>query len=283
MRNILLTIRKNGFWRLVLRYLILIVLAVIILFPIGIAVLNALKSPHEYLVFPQTLFPKSPTFNSFLRLGNVYNGYPFTFYLANSLLIALLTTALETIIALSAGYILARRNNRLIRLTNIAIELSLVLGGSMLLCMKSGIITLFGLFDSYWGMILPFIGTGFSAFLIRQFVRSLPEGLFMAAKLDGAGVLSECFRITAPNIKPAISAVAALTFIFSWQRPVTLFQHSLSTKTLVSFLESIDLSSPENVGIAAAAALFLLVPVVVIFIANEEKVCGALACGELRE
>ena len=78
------------------------------------------------------------------------------------------------------------------------------------------IVRSYGLADSYLGMILPFAINSTAVFIFRQFFLQLPEDLFSAARIDGAGELRILWSIALPLVRPAILTATLLTFIGPW-------------------------------------------------------------------
>lgn len=76
----------------------------------------------------------------------------------------------------------------------------------------------FGLINTYWALIVPRIVNGsiFGIFLLRTFFAGLPEEIFEAARIDGAGIWSLLGRITLPMSLPIIATLAVLDFINAW-------------------------------------------------------------------
>ena len=78
------------------------------------------------------------------------------------------------------------------------------------------IVRTYGLADSYLGMMAPFLINSTAVFIFRQFFLSLPEDLFAAAALDGAGELRILWSIALPLVRPAVLTATLLTFIGPW-------------------------------------------------------------------
>src|SRR6478735_1011924 len=78
------------------------------------------------------------------------------------------------------------------------------------------IVRSYGLADSYLGMIAPFAINATAVFVFRQFFLQLPEELFSAARIDGAGELRILWSIALPLVKPALLTAVLLTFIGPW-------------------------------------------------------------------
>jgi multiple sugar transport system permease protein len=73
-----------------------------------------------------------------------------------------------------------------------------------------------GWLDSYWGIVMPNLVSGFGIFLLRQYMRSIPDELLDAARIDGAGHFRIYWKVILPLSRPALAALAIFTFQFWW-------------------------------------------------------------------
>jgi multiple sugar transport system permease protein len=73
-----------------------------------------------------------------------------------------------------------------------------------------------GWLDSYWGLIIPHSVSMFSIFLLMQYMRTIPDELLDAARVDGAGEFRIYAQIVLPLSRPALAAVGIFTFTFFW-------------------------------------------------------------------
>jgi multiple sugar transport system permease protein len=73
-----------------------------------------------------------------------------------------------------------------------------------------------GWLDSYWGIVMPNLVSGFGIFLLRQYMKSIPDELLDAARIDGAGHFRIYWKVILPLSRPALAALAIFTFQFWW-------------------------------------------------------------------
>ena len=98
-----------------------------------------------------------------------------------------------------------------------------------------------GWLDSYWGIIVPNLVNPFGIFLLRQYMKSIPDELLEAARIDGAGHFKIYWKVVLPLSRPALAALAILTFQFWWG---------------AFFWPLIIISSPELYTLPLGLALF---------------------------
>jgi multiple sugar transport system permease protein len=135
------------------------------------------------------------------------------------------------------------------------------------------IVRTYGLADSYLGMILPFAINSTAVFLFRQFFLQLPEELFSAARLDGAGELRILWSIALPLVRPALLTAVLLTFIGPWNEFLWPFLVTKQTDmqplavTLANYISNVAGRADNPFGAILAGAVVLAAPAVALFIA----------------
>jgi multiple sugar transport system permease protein len=131
----------------------------------------------------------------------------------------------------------------------------------------------YGLADSYLGMILPFAINTTAVFVYRQFFLQVPDDLFSAARLDGAGELRILWSVALPLVRPALLTAVLLTFIGPWNEFLWPF---LVTKqadmqplavSLANYISNVASRAANPYGAILAGACVLAAPAVGLFVA----------------
>ncbi|WP_431906401.1 carbohydrate ABC transporter permease [Micromonospora carbonacea] len=134
----------------------------------------------------------------------------------------------------------------------------------------------YGLADSYLGMILPFAINTTAVFVFRQFFLQLPDELFAAARVDGAGELRVLWSVALPLVRPALLTVVLLTFIGPWNEFLWPF---LVTKqadmqplavSLANYISNVAARAANPYGAVLAGACVLAAPAVGLFLAFQK-------------
>ncbi|MDJ0741916.1 MAG: carbohydrate ABC transporter permease [Xenococcaceae cyanobacterium MO_167.B27] len=200
--------------RNLIQYLLLTAIAILMLFPLLWLIGTAFKSPTENIFsFPPQLLPSEPTFSNF---KTVWQAYPFSQYLLNSAIIAILSVSLNLLFCALAAYPLARlefKGRKIIFtlvVTTIIIPFQIVMIPLYILAVN------LGLRNTYLGLILPNIASAFGIFLLRQAFQGVPKELEEAARIDGCSELGIWWHIMIPAIRPALVTLAIFVFIGSW-------------------------------------------------------------------
>jgi multiple sugar transport system permease protein len=133
------------------------------------------------------------------------------------------------------------------------------------------IVRTYGLADTYLGMILPFAINSTAVFVFRQFFLQLPEDLFSAARLDGAGEFRILWSVALPLVKPALLTAVLLTFIGPWNEFLWPFLVTKETSmqplavTLANYISNIAGRASNPFGAILAGAVVLAAPAVALF------------------
>lgn len=194
-------------------HVVLLLGAVVMVFPFVWQLLTALKSQSEAMTVPVTLLPQDWLWEN---VAQVFEVLPFAEQLGVSTIVALARTAGQLAMCSLAAYAFARlefRGRELI----FALFLSVLMVPSQLLILPQyEIIVSLGLLNTVVALILPGLFSAFGTFLLRQFFLGLPREMEEAALLDGASRWRIYWNIMLPLVKPALAALAVITLMNSW-------------------------------------------------------------------
>jgi multiple sugar transport system permease protein len=257
-------------WPTAVRYVLLFGGALIFLFPFYYMLIGSLQSAPDTSV--KGAFPTSG-----LTLDN-YRDINSRVDLLGSLVNSGIFTGgvlLGTIVfGVLAGYSLARLRFRGRGTLFVLVLLVQVIPFQLLLIpLYVLIVRGYGLADNYLGMILPFAINTTAVFVFRQFFMQLPDDLFAAARLDGAGELRILWSVALPLVRPALLTAVLLTFIGPWNEFLWPF---LVTKdadmqplavSLANYISNVSSRAANPFGAILAGACVLAAPAVALFVA----------------
>lgn len=249
----------------VLLYTVLIVGALISVFPYLLVVLTAFKSPSQ-LHTTEPWLPGVPSTTA--NLEELLGG-EFPRYILNTLLMTAALTIGQLVFTTFAAYAFAR-----LRFRGRDVLFWLFVA-TMMVPVAVTVIPLFlimrelDLVNTWGGLLVPYIlGTPYGIFLMRQFFRGLPAGLEEAARIDGAGPLTILVRVLLPLCKPALGTLAIITVISSWNSfmwPLIITSDD-DTKVITVALAALKVGIGVDYTQIMAGGLVALVPMVAIFI-----------------
>jgi multiple sugar transport system permease protein len=200
--------------RMTLKYILLIVLAIVFLFPFAWMVSTSLKTNTEALLYPTRLLPAVPQWSNY---PDVIVALNFWRELFNSLVMSLGVTFGTIILSALAGYAFARLKFFgsdalfLIILATLIIPFQILFVPLYLMLANWG-----GWLNTFNALIIPSLASPFYIFVFRQFFITIPKDLDEAAKIDGAGYYRIFFRIMLPLAGPAVATVFILSFLAEW-------------------------------------------------------------------
>lgn len=199
----------------VLRYALLVILALLFLIPFYLILRNGLASEQEITSPNWTFFPSTLHFENIQELLNDPD-VPFMDGITNSAIIAVLQTVGQVLICMFAGYGLARIPYRWSNIVFFGVLLTLMIPAVVIFVPVYLIVSYLGWISTLQGLVVPGLFSGFTAFLFRQFFLSFPHELEEAGRVDGLGYWGTFWRIVVPNSFGIISALGVITFINSW-------------------------------------------------------------------
>ncbi len=249
----------------VLTYSILIIIAILAIFPLLWLFTTAFKSPSEDL-FTFQLIPEKPTLENFQLL---WQNNPVGRYLLNSTIVAFITVVINLFFCALAAYPLARLDFKGKDLIFALIVSSIIIPFQIVMIPLFIITVKLGLRNTYLGVILPNLATAFGIFLLRQAFAEVPKELEEAGRLDGCSELGLWWNIMIPAIRPSLITLAIFVFIGSWSDflwPLIVLDPGSDSMTLPVFLSTI--ADPRSIDWrqAAAGSVISIVPVSVLFV-----------------
>ena len=196
-----------------LSYCLLVLIAVLCIFPFWWTAVIAFSSSGNVFSFPPVWWPQGWTLAHF---EEVFSVIPVGQFLLNSLCLTLMTVTGKLILCAMAAYPLSRMRFRGRRTVLAIIMITMILPGEVNFLMNFLSITQLGLVDSWFGVVLPNLVTAISILMLKQAFDEIPQDLLDAARIDGAGEVTILFRIMLPLIAPWLATVGILTAVETW-------------------------------------------------------------------
>ncbi|MEO0228907.1 MAG: carbohydrate ABC transporter permease [candidate division WOR-3 bacterium] len=272
---------KQIFWRAII-YLVLIALAILSLLPFYWMITTSFKTPAESIAIPPTLFPEKLTLNAY---KTVLTKIAFPRYMYISFITSVLTilgSLLTAILAAFAFSWIQFKGRETIFLGYLSL---------MMVPMPVYIIPLFlvvqklGWLDTLHVMVIPWMVSIFSIFLLRQNMRTIPRDLYDAAIIDGCSRLGFLFKIIVPLIKPAITTIVIFEFISSWNSfmwPLMVINRDKLRPIQVGLAYFSQGESTNYPALMAASTLAIL-PLVILFFIAQKQIIESYARSGLKE
>lgn len=244
----------------------LAVAAVFFLFPFVYMLSISLRPPNEVFAPGLHLLPNAPTLQNYVT---ALSDAPILRYLLNGVIVCLGILVLQLCIIIPAGFAFAYLEFPRKDLIFGIVLGALVVPGYLTAIPNFLLFAQLGLVNTYWGLILPFIGSAFGTFLMRQFFRQIPREIFEAAVLDGAGNFQLVRYVLIPLTKPAIAAFTIFSLLTHWN---DFFWPLVMTRTGTMYTPPAGIAYFANaeglstIGVVMAAAVIVIAPLVLAYL-----------------
>ena len=267
----------------ILAYLVLIIFALIYIYPFLIELSTSFKTDVDATSNPLNLIPKDWTTAAFSQLGDANFGRWFT----NSTVVALVVTAGRVFFDSLAGYALARLHFRGRAAVNGAIIAVLAIPGVVLLIPKYLVLVQLGMFNTYFGLIIPLMADAAGVFIMRQFFINIPAEVEEAARIDGAGTFRVFWSVVLPMARPALITLTILSFQASWNDfadfLVATNDPNLQTLTTgVATMIAGGEGASNQFPFKLAAALLMTIPVAIVFFVFQRYFIRGASAGSVK-
>ncbi|GAA1210280.1 carbohydrate ABC transporter permease [Pseudonocardia alaniniphila] len=266
-------------------YLPLVLAVVVVALPLVWMVLSSFKTPTELLTRDlSTLLPSSLAPTNYVEAAREI---PFARLFLNSAIVTVVGAGIKVLLAVFTAYALVFVRFPAKKLIFALILVTLMVPPQVSLLPNYILISSMGGTDTYWGIILPGLGTGFGTFLLRQHFMTLPASILEAAEIDGAGHWRRLTRIVMPISAPSIVTVALVSIVFEWNDYlwplVIVSEPSMMTLPVGLTLLSNSESSVAKYGVLMAGSVAVIVPVLIVFAALQRYVIAGLTQGAVKD
>lgn len=269
----------------ILTYAILIIGAFISMIPFIWMISTSLMSLGEAL--GTAFFPSELHFENY---AEAWRRAQFSEYFVNSILITLITLSGEVTFSIFAAYAFARMEFPgrdfifSIMLSTIMIPAMVLIIPNFLTVTWLGRIGPIPWINNWPALTIPFMGSVFSIFLLKQFFAQVPDELFDAAQIDGAGHLRFLFQVVLPLSKAPLMVILVLSFIGTWN---SLAWPMLVTNTpdwrpiSVGLMNFVD-EAGQLVNLTMAGAFITIIPILVIYFFTQKQFTDSIARSGLK-
>ena len=275
---------KNLVATLTTGYLPILLATLVVVLPLLWMVLASFKTPGELLTQHVDLLPGSLTPTNYAEAARTV---PFGRLFLNSVLVTVIGAGVKVLLAVLTAYALVFVRFPFKRVIFALVLATLMVPPQVAVLPNYVLISGWGGADTYWGIILPGLATGFGTFLLRQQFLTLPSSILEAAEIDGASHWRRLTRIVVPISAPAIATVALVNIVFEWNEylwPLVIVSdpHMMTLPVGLTLLRNSE-NGADSYGILMAGTVMVLVPVLVIFAAFQRYIVSGLTQGAVKD
>ncbi|MGP9602994.1 carbohydrate ABC transporter permease [Brachybacterium sp. AOP42-E1-35] len=282
--------RKNGpFTRVNLvstitaGYLPLILATVVMVLPLLWMMISSFKAPHEILSTDLVVLPESP---SLANYEAAWNSVPIPQFFLNSVIVTTIGSSIKVLLAIFTAYALVFVRFPFKRVIFVLILVALMVPPQVSILPNYVLIAGLGGVNTYWGIILPGLGTAFGTFLLRQYFLTIPPTMIEAAEIDGAGHLRTLWSVVVPIAVPTVATVALVTIVTEWNDYIwpLIITSDASRMTLpvgLTALQNSEGNTGSGWGILMAGTVLVIAPVLIVFAMLQRHIVSGLTQGSV--
>lgn len=254
--------------------------AAITAFPFLWMLTSSLKPQSESIDFPPTVLPQAPTLEYYVTL---FTELDFGLYLFNTVIVVAISYIGLMLMAM-AGYAFAKFDFAGKGWMFFLVLATLMIPVQVTMIPTYLIINTLNLTNTLVGIALPTLVSGFSIFLFRQFMTTIPTEMLEAARIDGAGEFRTFWQIVLPMSAPILAVQVVLTFIAGWNSflwPLVL-SNDQKLYTLSVGLNLLNQQLAVNPSLQMAGATVMVLPILFVFIIFQRYVIQGFALSGLK-
>lgn len=263
-------------------YVMMILGVFIIGLPIYWMVIGAFKNSVEIYRLPPTWFPAEITFTNF---GEAWRAAPFGRYYINSIITTLMGSGFELYFAVTSAYAFQYLRFPFKEVFFIILLAALMIPAQITIVPNYITVAGFGWINTYLGIVMPGAATAYGTFLLRQYFRTLPSEVLDAAKVDGATHWRMLWTIVFPLAKPGIITFLLISLVAKWNDFLWPLIVTNTRDMRVLPIGIYWLRAEEGVidwGMIMAGTLFVVIPVVIVFLFAQRYIVSGIAAGAVK-
>ena len=264
-------------------YVILIIVAVIQIFPLVWLIDFSLASSSEMFTNGLLIIPKKIQWGNYVKAfvdGN------FLWYLKNSILINGLAVLIVILVSIMSAFACRRMHWKLSGFVKTLLLMGLMIPIHATLLPNYKIYSKLGMTDTIWALIIPYVAFSLpqGLFLMTSFMESIPVELEEAAVMDGCGIYRIVFQIITPMLKSSIATVAIMTFLNNWNEfmMASTYLSSDTWKTLPFSVLEFTGEYSSNYAVQFAVMALTAAPAVIVYILLNKHITKGVAMGAVK-
>ncbi|MBQ6592094.1 MAG: carbohydrate ABC transporter permease [Solobacterium sp.] len=262
-------------------YILMVLWAIIVLFPFYWMLLTSVKSYGSYnSEYIPKLYTLAPTLQNY---RDAFTAVPLAKYFTNTLIFTLSTTGIMLVVTVLAAYAFARLKFKGKNLLFTLFLALMMIPNELVIITNFVTITDWNLRNTFLGLILPSVTSVFYIYLLKENFEQVPEELYKAAKIDGTSDLKYLWKVMIPICQPTIVTVVILKVIECWNSYVW---PRLITDDAAYFLVSNGIQEirengfgRENIPAMMAAVVVISVPLIILFLIFHKKIMAGVSRG----
>ncbi|HJF18441.1 MAG TPA: carbohydrate ABC transporter permease [Aeriscardovia aeriphila] len=260
---------------------VILLLALICAIPLWVILINSFKTPSDMTMDPFGL-PRSWSLSNYQQ---AFESLPIGQAFLNTIIVTVLSVVVEVLVGAMAAYGMIMKKSRFTAAVGAFLMLSFVIPGQTLIIPQYKMLANTGLVDNLLSLVVIYsAGACFCYYLIVGYMRGLPQSLFEAAKLDGAGPWRIFFQIVLPLIRPILITSIVFQTMGAWNDFMTanIYLQSVDKQTIIVQVFAAQGRFNTNWPLFMAVTTVALIPVFVFFLISQKWIVSGLVAGSVK-
>lgn len=260
---------------------VILVLALICAIPLWVILINSFKTPSDMTMDPFGL-PRSWSLSNYQQ---AFESLPIGQAFLNTIIVTVISVVVEVLVGAMAAYGMIMKKSRFTAAVGAFLMLSFVIPGQTLIIPQYKMLANTGLVDNLLSLVVIYsAGACFCYYLIVGYMRGLPQSLFEAAKLDGAGPWRIFFQIVLPLIRPILITSIVFQTMGAWNDFMTanIYLQSVDKQTIIVQVFAAQGRFNTNWPLFMAVTTVALIPVFVFFLISQKWIVSGLVAGSVK-
>ena len=264
----------------------LFIFALLMSLPLVYSVSTSLKPFDELWVFPPRFIVQNPTLKNFTGLFSLVGDtwVPFSRYIFNTVIIAVVGTTGHVLLASMCAYAIAKLPFVGKKLCFNMVVLSLMFSGAVTGIPSYFVMHTLGWVNSYLIYIVPAFASSLGLYLMKQFMEQMvPDTTLEAARIDGASEFRIFFRIVMPMVKPGWLTLIVFSFQGLWNVGASPYVYNEELKSLNYALAQLLSSGIARTGASMAASVLMMITPIAVFLFTQSNVVETMSTSGMKE
>ncbi len=264
-------------------HLLLIIISFIVLMPILLALSVSFQPRAQIFSYPPSLIPNKLYFGNYINAWRLVN---LDRLLLNSLFASAIVMFGKLALGVLSGYAFSHFEFKYKKTLFFAILFTLMLPMQVRVVPLFEFVSNLGLANTYSGLVLPFLASATTTFLMRQHFLTIPKSLMESAQLDGCGPIRFLFQILIPLSGPTLAGLATVNFLVMWNAYLwpLIILNSDEMKVAQQGVKMLFTSASErDWGLIMAGTIMVVIPTLVVFLLAQKFFVKGIATQGLKE
>jgi sn-glycerol 3-phosphate transport system permease protein len=264
-------------------HLLLMIISFVVLMPILLAISVSFQPRAQIFSYPPSLIPNKLYFGNYINAWNLVN---MDRLLLNSLFASVIVMFGKLALGVLSGYAFSHFEFRYKKTLFFAILFTLMLPMQVRVVPLFEFVSNLGLANTYSGLVLPFLASATTTFLMRQHFLTIPTSLMESAQLDGCGPFRFLFQILIPLSGPTLAGLATVNFLVMWNAYLwpLIILNSDEMKVAQQGVKMLFTSASErDWGLIMAGTIMVVIPTLIVFLLAQRFFVKGIATQGLKE